>query len=388
MKTKINETKKYQLLSFIRYLGDGLFYPFFSLYLSSTGLLESKIGFILSISPLIGIIMNPIYSKFCKSMEKTRKCLRTISILEAIIIITIPFFNNFYVLSTLAFFMAIFGSCHYGLMDSLCAVYCNDKKINFSSIRVFGSSAYIIATAIGGFICEYIGYKTTFIISGSAFIIGALIYECLCPIYTTVKKEEITTKYKDLFKNKHFVFFLIFYFLFMGNFFTNNNFYGVYLESRGVTKDLYGFVYSYFVIFEVVILIFLNKKGKKFSHNQLLVIASISIFIMLFANYLYLPIPIVLALSAFRGIGFGIALHVSYDHIVSIVSKKDATLAIMLCTLLQQIFVVMFNNIGGNIIEHSSYKTYYLCASIVGIIVIFISLLRLFIYKKEKLNIE
>ena len=55
------ETRKYRTLTFIRYLGDGFFYPFFSLYLSSTLLPESIIGFILSLLSLIGTLMNPIF---------------------------------------------------------------------------------------------------------------------------------------------------------------------------------------------------------------------------------------------------------------------------------------------------------------------------------------
>lgn len=70
MKQIFNETNKYKILSFVRYLGDGFFYPFFALYLHSVDLLESKIGFILSLAPLIGIIMNPIYSHFARILKK------------------------------------------------------------------------------------------------------------------------------------------------------------------------------------------------------------------------------------------------------------------------------------------------------------------------------
>ena len=57
------EKFKYRLLTFIRYLGDSFYYPFIALYLKSRGLIESKIGLIISLSPLIGILMNPIYTK-------------------------------------------------------------------------------------------------------------------------------------------------------------------------------------------------------------------------------------------------------------------------------------------------------------------------------------
>jgi MFS family permease len=378
------ETRKYRTLTFIRYLGDGFFYPFFSLYLSSTLLPESKIGFILSLSPFIGILMNPIFSHFCKDVKKTRICLRTISIIEALIIAFIPFTSDFYLLTALAILMAIFGSCHYGLMDSLNALYCDSAKINYSSIRVFGSSAYIVAPALGGFFCENLGYKFCFILAAIMFLIAGIFYELLIPLDVEFKSKEEKPKYRDLFKNKKFVIFLIFYALVMGNFSSSNSFYGMYLESREVSKEIYGFVYSYFVLFEVVVLILLNKYGRKFSHNKLLLIASISLFLMMFSNYLYLPIPICLILSAFRGLSYGLILHVSYAYIIRIIGEKWATFGIMLCTLFMQIYVVIFNNINGNLIERFSYKAFYFSASIIALLAFIIALARLIIYEKSE----
>lgn len=69
----MKEIVKYRLLSLIRYLGDALFYPFFSLYLSSKGLGESAIGFILSITPIISILANPLYANLCKNVNTISK---------------------------------------------------------------------------------------------------------------------------------------------------------------------------------------------------------------------------------------------------------------------------------------------------------------------------
>ncbi len=384
MKQIINETNKYKILSFVRYLGDGFFYPFFALYLHSVELLEAKIGFILSLAPLIGILMNPIYSHFCKDIKKTRKCLRMISAIEGVFIAIIPFTSDFYLLSILTILVAIFGACHYGLMDSLCAVYCSSEKINYSSIRVFGSSAYIIATGLGGFICEYLGYSLCFILACVLFAISSIMYELIVPINIEEEKKIEKVNYKLLFKNKKYVLFLVFYCLLMGTTSSSDSFFSVYLESRQVSKETYGLVYSYFVLFEVVLLIILNKSSRKFSDNKLLLIASICLFLRMFINYLYLPVPIILVLSGLRGIGYAIVLHVSFKYIVKIVKESWATFAIMLCTLAQQIYIVLFNNINGVLIEKFSYKMFYLLASIIALCTIIIAIVRLYLYKNEE----
>ena len=178
----MNENFKFKLLTFIRYFGDAFFYPFFALYLKKTGLIEGEIGFILSITPIISIIANPIYSYFCKSSIITKNVLKVITVLEAIVITIIGFSTNFYLVSILTVLLAISGSCHYGLMDSFTAVYAEESGVKYSTIRIFGSIAYIIATTLGGYIIELIGYSYSFIISSVLFIASGILYQLIKPI--------------------------------------------------------------------------------------------------------------------------------------------------------------------------------------------------------------
>ena len=168
------EEKKYKLLTTIRYFGDACFYPFFSLYLKSAGLVESRIGFILSITPIISIIINPIYSFLCKNLKQTKKILEIITIVEAFIITLIGFSSDFYIISILTILLAIFGSCHYGLLDSITVVFASSNNVDFSKIRIYGSISYIIATSLGGIVIDVIGYRTSFIIAASLFILSGL----------------------------------------------------------------------------------------------------------------------------------------------------------------------------------------------------------------------
>ena len=68
----MNEKIKYYLLTFIRYFGDSFFYPFFSLYLySKENIAESKVGILVALTPLIGLLANPLFSKICKNFKTT-----------------------------------------------------------------------------------------------------------------------------------------------------------------------------------------------------------------------------------------------------------------------------------------------------------------------------
>lgn len=380
----MKESTKYKILTAIRYFGDGFFYPFFSLYLQKIGLVESRIGFILSITPILAIITNPIYSKICTNMKITKKVLGIITVLEAIVIIAVGFSTNFYLVSALAVLLAVFGSCHYGLMDSLTSIYASEKGITYSSIRVFGSISYIVATSVGGIIIDNIDYNVCFIISGAMFIISGLMYALIKPLDNDKEQEKTKGSYKEIFKNKALMIFILFYILLEATSFSADHFLALYLESRGLSEKNYGFVYSYFVLIEVIMLLVLNKFFKKTSSEKLLLIATIAFIIRMAVNYLALPLSLTIVVCGLRGVTYGLLLHTTYTYIIKIAGKKNATISIMFMTMLKCAYMGLGDNIFGTIIEKFSYKTFYFVVLIIGVLALVLALYRLINYSKNK----
>lgn len=386
------ETNKYKLLTFLRYLGDAFFYPFFSLYLKETNMVESRIGFILSISPVIAIIANPIYSYLCKDIIKTKRILNIITILEGIIIFIISFSTNFTLITCLVFLMAIFGSCHYGLLDSLTTVYSSENKISYSSVRVFGSIAYILGTTIGGYVIEFFNFRWAFGLACILFVLCGVIYSLIKPIdlnnNTNNYNNNIDTYNKNnrlsIFKDSKYLGFAIFYALLMSVTTSTDHFFSLYLESRGINSNEYGLVYSYFVLFEVITIFLLTKLKPKISSEGLLVISCLSLSTRLLCNCLYLPVPVIIIISGFRGIGYAILLHISFQYVINIVGNKNGTFAIMMMTLFSQLLIALFENINGTIIEKHSYKVFYFINFILAISITVFSLIRYCLSKKIK----
>lgn len=380
----MNEKIKYKILTTIRYLGDGFFYPFFSLYLVKNNLTESRVGFLLGVSPLLALLMNPIYSRLCNNFNKLKKVLGVISIIEGLIILFIGINTNFYIITILTFLLAVFGSCHYGLMDSLISIYSTENNINYSNIRMFGSIAYVIATAFGGFMCDYLGYRIVFSLSCILFIISGLLYFTLHSLEYSVKRdcEEENVNIKDYFKNKDFVLFLIYYSLIMAVIYTGKNFFPTYLETRGVGSKQYGLVYAYSVIVEVVTLIILNNLKKPPKFNNLIIFSAITVLIRMILCTLKVSIPIIIIFEGLRGVAFAIILHSSFQYIIKLLGTNQATKGIMLCTLCYSICLLIFNNINGIVIEKTSYELYYFILTCFSVLIVIISL----IMKRGSLN--
>lgn len=369
---KMNEKIKYKLLTFIRYLGDSFFYPFFALYLhSKDNIGETKIGILIAITPFIGIVMNPIFSKICKNFKTLKTVLGIIGIMEALMICIILNSNTFVILLISTILLSIFGCSHYGLCDSLLTIYATENKINFSNIRVYGSISYIFGTAIAGILIDkFNDYQISFYVCTFFFILASILYLSLKNVYNESKKEE-KRNLKELLTNKGFILFMIFYMIMYGILKTNNNFYSLLLEERGLSESVFGFNYFIFVGIEAIVLILLNKFNKKSNYKTLMFIAIISIAIMLLVNSApidKIPAYVLIIFSALRGVSWGIILHVTNKVIVSQVGVKNATLGTMALDLAYSIVVIICNTIGGYIMENVSYQSFFFILAVIGFI--------------------
>lgn len=379
------ETLKFKLLTFIRYFGDAFFYPFFALYLKHTGLVEGEIGFILSITPIISIIANPIYSFFCKNSRITKNILKVITVLEAIVITIIGFSNNFYLVSALTILLALFGSCHYGLMDSFTAVYANISNTQYSTIRIFGSIAYIIATTIGGGIVEKLGYSTSFIIASILFIASGLLYQLIKPFDNLDKSDDKsnTSRYSKIFKNKYLIIFLIFYTILNSTNYSIDSFLSTFYKTIGVDAQGYGIVYSYYVIFEVITMIILSKIKRRPTDEVLFIIASILYTTRMFVFYLNIDLTTIIIITSFKGIVNGIINSIMFPYLIKLVGPKLATTATLIFNTVHSIYIALGNNIFGNIIEKYGYSNLYLIGFIISLIALTFSFINYISNKKR-----
>ena len=93
------QLRRFQVLFFIRYLGDSFFFSFLQLFLAYKGLKEADIGFINSLRPMLVLFMNPFFSFISKDVNQNRKIMRIITIIEGILIAFITKFDGFVLLT-------------------------------------------------------------------------------------------------------------------------------------------------------------------------------------------------------------------------------------------------------------------------------------------------
>ena len=362
-KVNTNETLKFKIFYFIRYFGDAFFYPFMSIYFIGKSMTEDNLGIILAITPITTILVNPLWNYIVKDSKISRYVLQGMTIVEGLLIILITRVTGFELVALLVGLIAFFCSPYVSIQDGFTATYCNQNKIEYSSIRIYASIAYVIATLIAGYLGTMIGYDLLFFIAGLFFGVTALITVWIKPINDRLDHVEPSKKrnINSLLRNKEFYKYLVFYVLVLGSVRIGDSFFGVY-----ITKDLelssigYGWVYSAFVLVEVIVLRYMSIKGNSFNEKKLMIIATL-FFLLRFLIYVSdVPLEIVIIATLLRGFAWGIVLFVHIKYIINIVKVENVTTAILIITLVFSIFTGIGNWATGIFVKEYGYQILYL----------------------------
>lgn len=359
----LNETLKFKIFYFVRFFGDAFFYPFMSIYFISKGMSDSNLGIILAITPITTVFVNPLWNYLVKDSRISRYVLQVMTLIEGILIILITKVTGFELIALITGLIAFFCSPFVSIQDGFTATYCNKNKIEYSSIRIYASIAYVLATLIAGYLGSLVGYDLLFLFAGIFFGITALITVWIKPIDLKTSHVETAKKrdFKALLKNKEFYKYLFFYVLVIGSVKIGDSFFGVYItRDLGLTSIGYGWVYSAFVLVEVIVLRYMSIKGNTFNEKNLMIIASLSFIIRFVIYFLPVPLEIIIISTMLRGFGWGIVLFVHIKYIINIVKVENVTTAILVITLLFSIFTGVGNWITGLFVKENGYPLLYL----------------------------
>lgn len=376
--SNLNRTR---VLSLIRCLSESFFFPFMALYLESKGYVTKELGVLMSLTPIVSMICAPLYSKLCKSPKITKNLLCVFSIIEAILVITLILVSkNFIVTILIVIGISIVSSTNYGMIDSLISLICTENNKTFSSVRVYGSASYMFGCVIAGTLVNVINYEFVFVIAATLFISTSIVYMLVkAPLSNNIDKNE-KVKYKEIFTNKLFVSYLIFYILLMGTMQVGDDYYPLYLADNAI-ENYYSYIMFGFVLIEVIMLVVLAKYSKK--NNVKLFF--ISIILLIFRNLLHsipnIPIPVLVTSQLLRGFIWGIILYLNGLYIVEILGVKKATTGIILATFGVSIFSAIFKFTGGYIIDAIGFSKFYL---ILAAIAIFNFIYFIFYYNYQK----
>jgi len=370
------------LTYFFIYFSNALFIAFFQIFLEFKGFSESKVGILSSITPLLCIIANPLYSIIGKNNKKVRYLLLVLCILEAIVILLVYHVNEFSLLVVVMCLVAMIDPPLFIILDSYTSSFVKEHNKNYSYIRMIGTLSYAIGSLIAGFIIEISGYATIFY-SASFLMLISLVLVLL--LKTNNKSEERNKgDFKLLLKNKSFLIFAI-YFMFILSFqLLGDTYISIYLtKEKELNESLFGIINFSWVIVELIFIIILNEFKIK-NEKSLLIIMGMCYLLRFVALGFDASLPLVIFSALIRGISMAIYVCLYIPILNKIIKPSNMPIALLIIGMFKSLLSTIMISTTGFFVENIGYEMIFIFWSVL----LFLVIIGYYFFSKEKYCIK
>ena len=361
---EFTERYKSYILYFFIYFPLGAVCPLIGQYLNSIGFTGTQVGVVTAFGTGAAVIGGMFWGRIYANSSRKRVVIMTMFILaaaSALVSLAITGFLAYTLIYGLLYFNQ--GPSH-GLCDSVVM----DRKENFPAIRALGAVGYAIAVFICGQLAETMGLRINFVIHAMAFIIAAFIIMSFREPVNYSKKQETgeAITIKELFKDRDFVYLLVFSFFALGPTMSNNTYFSFLFIKAGGDIGGVGLAFLLMAGSEAPFMFLVPWLNKRISTEKLIIIGCIA-GLFRFALYCLGPSTGVLLGTFFlQGILNGILLVEIVKYFGKIVPPRLASLSVATYYALGNSFpAIVCNLLGGAIMDAAGVRgTYFFFAAL------------------------
>jgi MFS transporter, PPP family, 3-phenylpropionic acid transporter len=378
---------KFKLYYLFYFFAQGCFGPFYSLYLKEQlSFNETMIGNIMSISPFVNIMFQPLWGYINDKFNLNKKLVSTSLIIVCLFEVLILSSNSYQKILVLTVLYGIINCLITPIQDSISIKFTKKYRYNYANIRIYGSIGWAVATFVAGYSIDHYSYQSLKFLIIGAFIISFFLFLRVKNVRVpNLNKNRQNGSYKELFKNKTFLLFLVFAALSIGVFNSLGTFYNLRINAAGGATSVIGYITTGAVILEIMTIKLFTTFNRRFSDFSVLIFAvclQIPILITFaFSNQL----KIMLFMMLIKGVYQGFQISVMMNFIGSILNEKILTKGIILYSSISVgLTSSILINVGGKIASSSTINMTFK----VYLILVFSSLLIALILKRQLLKIK
>ncbi|MBD8069037.1 MFS transporter [Bacillus sp. PS06] len=219
---------------FIFFFGLGTFTPLLSVYLKGMGLSGTQIGTIMSVTPVVMIIAQPMWGMITDYTQKPRVVLTFTLLMASMIVIIYSTISTVFVLIIMAGMLSFFQSAIVPISDSVTISYVQRVKGNYGSLRLWGAVGFAIAVLFAGRLSEIFSLSVIFYTLSVSLLLTAIVAWRM-PNERSSVQVDLIKGVKTLFKLPRFVLFLVTTFMIFGPISANNVYFGIFITDIGGT---------------------------------------------------------------------------------------------------------------------------------------------------------
>ncbi|WP_221566455.1 MFS transporter [Alkalihalobacillus sp. TS-13] len=373
-KTSVN----FSLFYFFMFFGYGTLFPLLSVYLKQeVQLTGTQIGAIMSVSPVVMIIAQPIWGVICDYTRKPRAVLIFTLVMSGLVALPFVLMESYLALIAISITLAIFQSAIVPVSDSITLNYVMAKNRDYGNLRLWGALGFAIAVYVMGNLAETLGLSLIFYCFAGALFI-CTIFVLSMPKESNSLKVDLRTGVAKLFKLPKFVLFLLTTFCVFGPIQSNNFYFGLYIQEIGGTLAGVGIAFLLAAGSEAPFMKFSGSWIRKLGIEQILIAAAlISALRWLF----YFTEPSLLAVYATtiaQGFSIGLFIPAALQYVREIAPNDVKATAVALYSSMGNGLGSWFSTfVGGIIYDAFSLFAMYLFFGIlttIGLLLLFVNL--------------
>jgi PPP family 3-phenylpropionic acid transporter len=248
----------------------GGFMPYWGLYLKSQNFNEEAIGQLMAIGMLTRIFAPSFWGYLADSTGKRIELVRLGASMITIFWVGIFFVgHHFWLMAAVLFSYSFFQNAILAQFEAVTITHLQESRADYGKIRLWGSLGFIATVAGLGVLFDWIAISwlpvtlllCAFVAAAISFIIPA---PPLQPSHTLKKPLLDTLKQSKVWR------FLVVHFLLQLSHAPYYSFFSVYLEEKGYSRTIIGFLWSLGVLAEVVAFTQTHRLLHKFSEYNLI----------------------------------------------------------------------------------------------------------------------
>lgn len=286
------------------------------------GLSSTQSAFILSVTPIMMFVVQPIYG-FLADRLGHKKTLLLSSLLAAVSYTGYLLNLDFAGLIAVTVVMSLFYNTIQPVLDSMALQVAKDNpRFSYGTLRFYGAAGFAFTTIITGQVIDAIDITVIFIVSAITMFLAFL----FCFFLKDEMHEKVTENaygnIGDVIKNKSLLFLLFCVFLVSLGATAIWNFYSQYLKENGATDSLVGYGLSFQGLCELPVFYFSARIILKLGLRTTLIITVLATVVrMLLYHFIHEPVA-TLPVELLHGFSWSLFWVVCVEYVNKLVDER------------------------------------------------------------------
>ncbi|NHB89014.1 3-phenylpropionate MFS transporter [Photorhabdus tasmaniensis] len=295
----IQSTRWLALDYFTYFFSYGIFLPFWAVWLQGEGIKPDMMGILLGAGLVSRFLGSLLIAPTVKDPAKLIFALRTLALLTLIAVVGFTLGNHWAWLLFIMIGFNLFFSPMMPLSDALAGTWQKQFPFDYGKIRVWGSIAFIISSALTGELISVWGHQAiliTMLFSVLSTLLATLLKPSIMPVGEAKSAKVDIVSFKQLLSEKSVCRFLLCVALLQGAHAGYYSFSAIYWEKAGYSSSIVGYLWSLGVVAEVVIFTLSNKLFRRWNARNLLLLSGICGVVRwgLMGSFTTLPVLIII----------------------------------------------------------------------------------------------